>query len=103
MPLLPLYEVDVPIRNTAGLRGVHVFTATPTAAALPYGSPTRSTTGPPPRGGRARGPLQAAGRLDGWTGRGYRLGWELGGRATAAGRWNEPYSWARADDGDIEQ
>lgn len=24
MTLLPLYEVDVPIRNTASLRGVHV-------------------------------------------------------------------------------
>ncbi|MGI5484719.1 hypothetical protein [Streptomyces lavendofoliae] len=26
MTHLPLYEVDVPITNTAGLRGVHVFT-----------------------------------------------------------------------------
>ncbi|MFH9677442.1 hypothetical protein ACH4L5_34965 [Streptomyces sp. NPDC017405] len=42
------------------------------------------------------------GHLDGWGACGYRPGWVLGWPAATAGRWNNPYSWTRAHDGDFE-
>ncbi|MEV7282687.1 hypothetical protein [Streptomyces sp. NPDC093111] len=100
MTLLPLYEVDVPIRNTGGLRGVHVFTghADSRSAAVRIAHEVYDQAAAARQAG-----LEVPGRRpDGWTARGYRPGWELDWKAATAGRWNNPYSFTRADDGDFE-
>jgi hypothetical protein len=97
---LPYFEVDVPIRNSAGLRGVHVFTgrADSRSAAVRIANEVYD---------QARAAQQAGleipyGRPDGWAARDYRPGWELDWQAATAFRWNDPYSWTRANDGDVE-
>ncbi|MCZ0204712.1 hypothetical protein OZK63_04700 [Streptomyces sp. UMAF16] len=93
---LPYFEVDVPIRNSAGLSGVHVFTgrADSRSAAVRIAHEVYD---------QAQAAQQAGleiphGRPDGWTARGYRPGWELDWKNAAAGRWNDPYSWVRVSD-----
>ncbi|MFF5131044.1 hypothetical protein ACFY41_29490 [Streptomyces syringium] len=99
---LPYFEVDVPIRSTEapGLRGLHVFTgrADSRSAAVRIAHEVYDAA----HAARQAG-LEIPGKQpDGWAARGYRTGWELDWKAATAGRWNDPYSWARADDGDFE-
>ncbi|MEU7195717.1 hypothetical protein AB0B04_19620 [Streptomyces xinghaiensis] len=95
MPL-PLYEVDVPIRSTTGLRGVHVFTgrAGSRRAAVRAAHEAYDAA----RAAAATGREVPRVRPNGWGARGYRPGWELDWTAATAGRWHDPYSWGRAGD-----
>jgi hypothetical protein len=99
MPL-PLFEVDVPIRNTAGGRGVHVFTgrADSRRAAVKAAHEVYDQAAAALQAGREIPGM----RPDGWTARGYRPGWELDWQAATAGCWDDPLSWVRAVDGDFE-
>ncbi|MEU0276709.1 hypothetical protein [Streptomyces sp. NPDC006307] len=96
MTLLPLYEVDVPIGNTAGLRGVHAFTdhADSRSAAVRIAHEVYDQA----RAAQQAGLEIPSERPDGWTARSYRPGWELDWRAAIAGRWNDPYSWVYVSD-----
>ncbi|WP_106968737.1 hypothetical protein [Streptomyces monomycini] len=100
MDVMPLahFEVDVPIRSTGqpGLRGVHVFTgpADSRSAAVRIAHEVYDAA----RAAQQAGGEIPRGRPDGWTARGYRPGWELDWTAATAGRWNNPYSWARVSD-----
>ncbi|MFH9425491.1 hypothetical protein [Streptomyces sp. NPDC017529] len=97
---LPYYEVDVPIRNTAGLSGVHVFTgrADSRSAAARIAHAVYDA---------ARAAQQAGGEIprrrpDGWGARGYRPGWEPDWQAATVGRWNlPPYTWGRVSHLDL--
>ncbi|MGW2707316.1 hypothetical protein [Streptomyces sp. NPDC001340] len=93
---LTLYEVDVPIRNAAGLRGVHVFTghADNRSAAVRIAHEVYDAA----RAAQLAGLEIPGKRPDGWAARGCRPDWELDWKAATAGRWNDPYSWARVSD-----
>ncbi|MEU3605503.1 hypothetical protein AB0E83_08600 [Streptomyces sp. NPDC035033] len=88
------YEVNVPMRSTAGNSGVHVFTgmATDPAAAVRIAEQTY----------RAAQEAQQAGRTvpgkrpDGWGARGYRPGWQLDWRAATAAPWRDLHGWPRS-------
>ncbi|WP_329202798.1 MULTISPECIES: hypothetical protein [unclassified Streptomyces] len=85
------FEVDVPIRNTEGLRGVHVFTgqADSDSAAIKAAHEVYNAA----RAAAAAGREIPHGRPDGWGACGYRPGWELDWPAAKAGPWKSPYSW----------
>jgi hypothetical protein len=96
---LPLFEVDVPIRNTAGGRGVHVFTgrADSRSAAVKAAHEVYD---------QAAAAWQAGSQIpdmrpDGWTARGYRPGWVLDWQQATAGCWDDPLSWTRINSGDV--
>ncbi|MFF7987008.1 hypothetical protein ACFZDK_49380 [Streptomyces sp. NPDC007901] len=100
---LPVYEVDVPIRSITlpGLSGVHVFTgpADSRSAALRIAHEAYAAA----RAAQEAGLEIPGKRPDGWGARGYRPGWEADWLSATAGRWNNPYSWIRADnDGDFD-
>ncbi|MGW0538079.1 hypothetical protein [Streptomyces sp. NPDC003032] len=101
MPL-PYFEVDVPIHRTGqpGLSGVHVFTgrADSRSEAVRISHEVYDQAA----AAAAAGLEIPHGRPDGWGACGYRPDWELDWPAATAGRWNNPYSWARALDGDLE-
>jgi hypothetical protein len=94
---LPYFEVDVPIRSTTrpGLSGVHVFTgpADSRSAALRIAHEVYTAA----RAAQQAGLAPADQRPDGWTANGYRPGWEADWRSATVGRWNNPYTWLRAD------
>ncbi|WP_369384075.1 hypothetical protein [Streptomyces sp. cg36] len=95
MPL-PTYEVDVPIHNAAGLRGVHVFTgqADSRSAAVRHAHEVYDAA----RTAQAMG-LEVPGRRpDGWGAHPPRPGWRLDWTAAEAGRWGEPLTWIHAGD-----
>nr|BFD88431.1 hypothetical protein StreXyl84_78320 [Streptomyces sp. Xyl84] len=80
--------------------GVHVFTgrADSRSAAVRIAHEVYDTA----RAAATAGLKIPHGQPDGWGACGYRPGWELDWPATTAGRWNNPYSWTSADDGDFE-
>lgn len=96
---LPLFEVDVPIHDDSGGRGVHVFAgrADSHSAALQAAHEVYN---------QAAAALQAGSdilivRPGGWTARGYWPGWVLDWQAATAGCWDDPLSWTRFRAGDV--
>ncbi|MGR4884034.1 hypothetical protein ACIPUC_32095 [Streptomyces sp. LARHCF249] len=91
----PYFEVDVPIRSTAGLRGVHVFTgrADSSSAAVKAAHEVYDEA----RAATEAGLEILHGRPDGWGACGYRPGWELDWAAAKAGPWRSPYSWLNSN------
>ncbi|WPO76286.1 hypothetical protein [Streptomyces sp. KN37] len=97
---LPYFEVDVPIHHDSGLTGVHIFTG-------PADSRSTAVRIAHEVYDAARAAAEAGleidhGRPDGWGACGYRPGWEPEWNAAVVGRWNDPYSWTRACEGDFE-
>jgi hypothetical protein len=96
---LPLFEVDVPIRNTAGGCGVHVFTgradsrhAAVKAAHEVYDQAAAAWQ---------TGVEIPDTRPNGWTARGYRPGWVLDWQAATAGCWDDPPGRTRVNSDDF--
>ncbi|MGW1412526.1 hypothetical protein [Streptomyces sp. NPDC002403] len=92
MPNTEMYEVDVPIHDTANpaRRGRHVFTGvadSPTTA-LRRAHEVYDTALAAHTAGRANPGKQP----DRWGAAGLRPGWELEWPAATAGRWNNPCS-----------
>ncbi|MEU6680916.1 hypothetical protein [Streptomyces sp. NPDC046925] len=86
-----LFEVDVPIHDTTGMHGLHVFTgqATSRSEAL-----TRAHLAYDAALAAQRAGLKNPGRQEGgWGARGVRDGWELDWAAATAGPWTNPFSW----------
>ncbi|MGA4844760.1 hypothetical protein ACOBQB_00085 [Streptomyces sp. G5(2025)] len=97
---LPYFEVDVPIHHDSGLTGVHIFTG-------PADSRITAVRIAHEVYDAARAACEAGlevphDRPDGWGACGYRPGWKPNWKAATVGRWNNPYSWTRAYDGDFE-
>ena len=97
---LPLFEVDVPITNITGARGVHVFAgrADSCSAAVQAAHEVYDQAAAARQAGAEIRNI----RPDGWTARGYRPGWELDWQAATAGCWDDPLSWTHANNGDFE-
>lgn len=93
---LPYYEVDVPIRNTTGASGLHVFTGQ--AANRREAVRIAHEVYDAARAAQQAGHNIPSKRSDGWGARGVRPGWEPDWSAATAGRWDDPFSWTRAHD-----
>ncbi|MFE7948229.1 hypothetical protein [Streptomyces sp. NPDC057426] len=101
MTLLPYFEVDVPIRNTArpGEQGWHVFTgqADSKTTAVRIAREVYDQAFDAAKSG-----AQMPGRRpDGWGVRGLRPGWELDWPGAIAHLWGDPHSWTRVSDFDL--
>ncbi|MEW1552328.1 hypothetical protein, partial [Streptomyces tsukubensis] len=85
MAALPYYGVDVPIRNSTGANGVHIFTgrARTPGDAVRIAHEVYDTA----RAAQASGRNIPDQRPDGWAARGIRPGWHLDWNAATAHRW----------------
>ncbi|MFJ3825489.1 hypothetical protein [Streptomyces nodosus] len=93
--LSPVYQVNVPTRDSSGRSGLHVFTgnADNHAAAVRIARDVYESAAAAQRAGL---PIPDR-RPDGWAARAVRPGWHLEWAAATVGLWSEPHTFTRVD------